>query len=144
MARPDLRGTWRVVLKSEWVDPKTGRSPEPITCYMAIRQTLTTLSMRLMTPESSSWLVAHRVMLSPDGLYQVAGVYTNKPQVHLRGDRSEIHFGAILLDVHGDPPAELDGHYWTDRDTRGAMQLTDRRRETCSTFEEAAAVFGPP
>jgi len=142
VARPDFRGTWRVVLKSEWTDPKTGQSPAPITCFMAVRQTLTTLSMRLMTPESSSLLVAHKVMLSNDGLYQVAGVYTNKPQVHLRGDRSEIHFGAILLDVHGEPPTELEGHYWTDRHTRGGMRLTDRRRQVCPTFDAARTLFG--
>jgi hypothetical protein len=94
-----------------------------------------------MTPESDSWLVANKVVLSDDGVFQVAGVYINKPQLHLRGGRSEIHYGAILLDIHGEPPTELRGHYWTDRQTRGSLRLSERRTEALPTYETASRVF---
>lgn len=139
--RPDLRGTWQVELRSEWVTPETGGRPEPIICYMAVRQTLSTLSMRLFTPESASWLIAHKITLSNDGVYQVAGVYMNKPQLHLRGKRSEIHYGAILLDIQGYPTILLEGHYWTDRNTKGTMTLTQRNKEVFSTYQEAHNAF---
>lgn len=140
--RPDLRGTWRVTLQTQWKDPATGQIPGPNTCYMAVRQTHSSLSMRLMTAESASWLVAQNIVVSEDGLFQVTGVYMNEPELHLRGVRSEIHYGAILLDVHGQPPTDLQGKYWTDRQTRGTMQLTDRRKDICPTYAAARTVFG--
>lgn len=149
--RPILCGTWEVSLQTEWVDPKTGTTPGPITCYMAVRQTFSSLSMRLMTPESASWLIAHNIVRSNDGMFQVAGVYMNKPNLLLRGERSEIHYGAILLDVQGRPPTALEGHYWTDRRTRGTMRFARRKAKSFATYEEARSAFakaplpnGPP
>ena len=69
--RPNLQGSWRVELKSDWVNPDTGQIIDPITCYMVVRQTLTTLSMRLMTAESSSWLIAHKIVEENDGVFLV-------------------------------------------------------------------------
>ena len=142
---PYLGGTWHVELQTNWRNPETGEVPGPITCYMAVRQTFSTLSMRLMTAESESWLIAHSVVKSNDGVFQVAGVYQNKPDLALRGNtegkRSEMHFGALLLDVHGEPPVELKGHYWTDRKTSGTMRLTKRRNQTYPTFEAARRAF---
>ena len=135
--RPVLCGTWEVTLQTEWVDPKTGTTPRPITCYMAVRQTFSSLSMRLMTPESASWLIAHNIVRSNDGVFQVAGVYMNKPDLALRGERSEIHYGAILLDVQGQPPTELEGHYWTDRQSRGTMRFVRKKAKVFATYEKA-------
>lgn len=139
--RPVLCGTWEVLLQTEWVDPRTGASPGPITCYMAVRQTFSTLSMRLMTPESASWLIAHSIVRSNDGIFRVAGVYMNNPNLPLRGERSEIHYGAILLDVQGQPPTALEGHYWTDRHTRGTMRLTRRKAKVFTNYEDARGAF---
>ena len=140
--RPDLRGSWRVELKSEWVNPETGNKIAPIICYMAVRQSLTTLSMRLITAESSSWLIAHKIVEENDGVFLVTGVYTNTPKLELRGDRSEIHYGALLLQVLGDPPATLEGHYWTDRNSRGVMRLSNKKSTLFSTYEEACDGYG--
>ncbi len=140
--RPDLRGSWRVELQSDWIDPDTGQGIGPITCYMAVRQSLMTLSMRLMTAESSSWLIAHKIVEENDGVFFVTGVYTNEPKLELRGDRSEIHYGALRLAVQGKPPASLEGNYWTDRNTRGTMRLSDNRSEVFSTYDEARCQYG--
>ena len=139
--RPVLGGTWEVSLQTEWLDPKTGKPPGSITCYMAVRQTFSSLSMRLMTPESASWLIAHNIVRSNDGIFQVAGVYMNRPNLRLRGERSEIHYGAMLLDVQGQPPTALEGHYWTDRHTRGTMRFTRRKAKSFATYEEARSAF---
>ena len=140
--RPDLRGSWRVELKSEWGNHETGNKIAPTTCYMAVRQSLTTLSMRLMTAESSSWLIAHKIVEENDGVFLVTGVYTNTPKLELRGDRSEIHYGALLLQALGDPPTTLEGHYWTDRNSRGEMRLSDKKNTLFSTYEEARDGYG--
>ena len=140
--RPDIRGSWRVDLDSEWVDPSTEEEVVPITCYMVVRQTLTTLSMRMMTADSSSWLVAHKIVKENDGVFLVTGVYTNTPKLRHRGKSSEIHYGAFLLKVLGDPPKSLEGEYWTDRNSRGSMRLSNKNTVIFSTYEEAHDGFG--
>lgn len=129
IARPDIRGTWEVELHSSWVDPETGRPAPPVRCFFGVRQTCTSLEMHLMTPESESWLQAHRFLPSSRTHgYQLAAVYTNQPDAFLRGVRSEIHHGAFLLEFQGADPSRPDsfsGEYWTDRSTKG--QIKGRR-----------------
>src|ERR1700686_4575325 len=55
--RPVIDGTWSVEIRSNWKDPATGKAPLPIEGYMVVRQTFSTLSLRLLTEESSSELV---------------------------------------------------------------------------------------
>lgn len=145
--RPDLRGTWSVELVSDWKDPATGVTVGPISAYMSVTQTLSRLQMHLMTKESESWFVAHSIEPSQknDG-YRVAAVYTNEPLLHLRGVRSEIHYGALVLDTHGASnakPDSLTGEYWTDRRTRGTMKLSARKAAKYSRFTDAATAFSP-
>src|SRR5262245_13979619 len=56
--RPDLRGTWRVELQSEWKNPATDTVVGPIVAYLVVRQTFSSLSVRMLTAESASELVA--------------------------------------------------------------------------------------
>jgi hypothetical protein len=107
---------------------------------MAVRQTFSSLSMRLMTSESTSELVAARVLVAADGVSKVVGVYVNQPKLSVR-NRSAIHYGGLLLDVHGDPPTALEGSYWTDRDTRGTMHLSDRHTQIFASYDEADEAF---
>lgn len=140
--RPDLRGTWAVELRSDWVDPVTAQQIGPINCYMGVTQTLSKLHMHLMTPESESWFIAESINPSPKGDgYQLAGVYTNQPHVHLRGNRSEIHLGALVLDTHGSSharPMSLTGEYWTDRKTKGTITLSGRVDALFTSYAEAS------
>ena len=142
--RPDLRGTWRVELQSDWIDPVTNVGVPIIICYMGVAQTLSTLQMHLMTPESESWFIAERITPSRSKVgYRVAGVYTNEPKTHLRGKRSEIHLGGLLLETHGpaNRPNTLTGEYWTDRKTKGQMTFTERLPDVLTRFEDAKRAF---
>ena len=140
--RPDLRGTWKVELKSSWVDSETGKVIDPVYGYAVIRQSLTSLSCRLMTQESKSVLVAHSIdPQEEEDLYKLVGVYRNEPEIELQGVRSEIHHGAISLDIHGNPVYELRGHYWTDRGTKGGMKLSDKVSKLYDTYEQAEAEY---
>lgn len=139
---PDLRGTWRVVLKSSWINHNTGKTISPIHGYVVINQTLTTLSFRLMTKESKSSLVAYNIdQQSCENIYKIFGVYRNEPQISLRGVRSEIHYGAFSLEAHGNPIDKLQGNYWTDRATKGEMSLTNRISKRFNSFDEAKNYF---
>ncbi len=65
---------------------------------MGVEQTLSKLQVHLMTPESESWFISDHIRPSPNGNgFQVIGVYTNEPNIHLRDERiSEMHQGAII------------------------------------------------
>ena len=137
--RPDMRGTWRVEIRSDW-SAEGEDDPAPRVGFMGVEQKLSSLQMHLMTAESESWFVADKVMPAPSGNgYRVVGVYTNRPDVHLRGDRSEIHHGAIVLDTHGPEarPESLTGEYWTDRKSVGSLVLSGRVNRVYTRYEDA-------
>ncbi len=139
--RPDIRGTWKVELKSNWVNLVTNEVIPPIIAYAVVRQTLTFLSVRLMTDESRSKLIAYSIEKEEDGLFRLAAIYRNEPNIELQGDRSEIHHGSLSLDIHGSPVVSMEGHYWTDRATKGSVKFTDRKSMLYDTYEQAALSF---
>lgn len=139
--RPDLRGSWRVELQSSYVNPETHLRVPLIVCYMSVKQTFSSLQMHLMTPESESWFIADHIRLSPNGVgFQIIGVYTNEPNVHLRHKRiSEMHQGAIIIESHGPTlrPSTLTAKYWTDRQTTGTMDFNMRVEDVYTRFSDA-------
>lgn len=137
LKRPMLHGTWRGQLMSSWVDPKTGKQIDPIEAYVAFKQTYSGVSMRLMTKESNSRSLVAALENSDDHVPVLASTYINIPQLLIQG-RSRIHHGALLLEVHGNPTERLIGTYWTDRDTKGQLNLDTRLPALYSSFEEAA------
>jgi SMODS-associating 2TM, beta-strand rich effector domain len=139
--RPDLRGTWKVELKSSWVNPETGKVIDPIYGYAVIRQSLTFLSCRLLTQESKSLIVSHSIEQQEESIYNLVAVYRNEPSIELQGVRSETHHGAFALEIHGNPAYDLQGHYWTDRGTKGGMKLLDKVSELYDTYEQAEANY---
>ena len=139
--RPNLRGTWRVLLTSNWRNPDTEQSVAPITGYLVVRQTYSSLSLRLLTAESSSELLGAQILRAEDGTFKIAGVYRNEPKLAVR-HRSAIHYGGLVLVLEGNPPTALEGHYWTDRDTRGEIEATERQKKAFQTFDAANSFFG--
>jgi hypothetical protein len=140
--RPDLRGTWRVELQSDWKNPATDTGVGPIVAYFVVRQTFSSLSVRMVTAESSSELVAAEINKASDGTYRLAAVYRNEPKLSVR-DRSPIHYGAFVLDVQGDPVKDLVGYYWTDRKSRGELRTLARHDSIAGSFKEALELLPP-
>ncbi|MEX1195478.1 MAG: hypothetical protein WD904_09425 [Dehalococcoidia bacterium] len=135
VSTPNLQGTWSGQLVSDW-KREDGSSTPPIVVYLVIRQTLSTISMRLLTPESSSVLLGGNVTKEVDGVETVTGIYLNTPDI-LRRDRSPIHHGGMILQVQGHPPARLEGEYWTDRGTKGRLCFTARSDKLLQLFDVA-------
>jgi hypothetical protein len=120
IGRPDLRGTWKGEIRSEWINPETNTTLPPIETFMSVTQTSSTLHLRQFTGESESFTLAGTLVRDPDDAQTIAAVYRNDPKGHVR-HRSEIHFGGFrlrLTEVNA-----LEGEYWTDRKTRGQMTL---------------------
>lgn len=139
--RPWLQGTWKVELQSSWIDPQTNQQIGPISCFMTIKQTFSSLTLRLHTMESSSVSLSSSILMSEDGVFRVAATYQNDPNNGLRGVRSEIHYGALTLTVHDDPVSSLSGNYWTDRKTTGTLKLTSRHNQLASNYSAAQELF---
>lgn len=136
----NLRGTWQGTLRSQWINPNTGKSPEAKTVYLAIHQTASSVSVRLLTDESESRSSFGRVI--GDGIETSLNyVYLNTPDNSIQ-DRSRIHHGSTALKVTGQPATRLRGHYWTDRDSRGELDFAVRARGLADDFASAQALFG--
>lgn len=134
-----IRGTWRGVLTTFWVDPKTGKSPDPKTVYLVVRQTASELSVKLLTNESRSSSTFAGIRLD-DGSYELLYLYLNRPDSRYES-RSRMHHGSTSLDLSGSPVKRLKGRYWTDRDTRGELDFCERNSRPVDDFDEAADLF---
>jgi hypothetical protein len=145
-SRPNLIGTWKVTIESEWIDPTTNQKATPITAYAGVVQTHSKLQLHLMTPESESCLVANSITPTACGeRFEIALVYANTPNVSLRGIRSERHVGAAIITTHGSSkyrPASMTAEYWTDRRTVGRMTFKSRVSTVYSRYTDAQAKLG--
>jgi len=129
-----------VVLTSNWKAIENGQPIPPITGYLVVRQTYSSLSLRLLTAESSSELLGAQILKAEDGTFKIAGVYRNEPKLAVR-HRSPIHYGGLVLVLEGNPPNALEGHYWTDRDTTGEIRATEKGKKVFQTFDAATKLF---
>ena len=138
--RPDLRGTWEGQIRSGWTDA-SGESLPPIEAFLVIRQTFSTVSIRAITKESSSDSLVAVVQANASGEQRMTYTYMNVPDLLIQ-DRSRIHHGTVNLDIHDGPQGiVLRGSYWTDRDTKGQMEFTNRKRRRYTDFVSAATAF---
>ena len=138
--RPYINGTWQVELISNWADPNTGQQIPPIKGYMSIWQTHSLLNMRLFTTESQSTLIGSEIVSDKDDTFRIAAVYENEPKQMVRG-KSPIHHGGLLLQCTGLSPTTINGSYWTDRGTRGDIEMRNRHNKIYVDFNEASSAY---
>lgn len=116
---PDLSGDWEGHLISNYQN----RSLDPIPTKVKIRQTFFNIQVGIKTGESSSYSTAASFDIDEDrGLQQLFYSYVNTPKSSVR-DRSEIHYGTTLLNFEGFKVYEMNGEYWTSRETTGEIHL---------------------
>lgn len=135
----DLSGTWKGVLTSFWADPETGDIPAPKPAFLVVRQTATTVSVTMLTNEmrSASTLAS---LSGVDGQRSLDYMYLSRPDSRFE-KHSRIHHGSTSLDVTGTPPDRLCGRYWTNRDSRGELDFTERQRGFADTYDTAVLMF---
>lgn len=135
--RPDLRGTWRGTLASNWKDPETGKQIDPDPeVYLVVRQTFWAIGAVLMTKESKSCSTTATVEDDGCGQFQFVAQYRNTPRASVR-PRSEVHHGSFKLDVAGRPVDRLEGYYWTDRSTMGELEFDSHSMRAVDSFKHA-------
>jgi len=116
---PNLSGKWEGTIKSNWGNDKQA----PIPMEIAIDQTFLNIQVRIKTEESRSFSLGASFNIDKDrGQQQLFYSYLNTPKPGVR-DRSEIHYGSALLMFDGYDVNEMEGEYWTSRETTGEMHL---------------------
>lgn len=136
IARPDLEGTWKGELVSDYVDPQTGAKIPPKEVFLVVRETLTTIHASLLTDQSSSKLLGGSLNAAADGSFELLGTYRNTPDFAHQAT-SRTHLGGIALAVRGGVPYLLEGHYWTDRGTSGTLKFRAKTAIKHDDFEQA-------
>ena len=135
-----IRGTWRGVLTTFWVNPETGIRPDPKTVYLVVRQSANHTSVKLLTNESRS-SSAFAAIKVEDGSHELLYLYLNRPDSR-HESRSRMHHGSTSLDLSGNPVMRMKGRYWTDRNTRRELDFNERSSRIADDFDEAASLFG--
>ena len=135
----DIRGTWKGTLSSLWVHPDSGATPDRKTAFLVVRQTATTVSVRLFTDELRSRSTLAEVR-AEDGQSRLDYLYVGEPDVSVE-HQSRMHRGSASLDVTGSPSSRLTGRYWTDRNSRGALDFPQRHPKTSDDIDQAECLF---
>ena len=136
---PQIFGTWQGTLESAWVDPATGTAPPSKTVYLVVRQRFSSLSVAILTDEARSQSTVADITVS-NGTASLDYMYLGEPDISVE-HRSRMHRGAALLHISGSPRSRLRGRYWTDRDSKGALDFTERRPGLASDYEDAERLF---
>jgi predicted pore-forming effector associated with SMODS systems len=130
---PDLQGTWVGTVQSTWPEP-TAAPPKPIPIIIVIRQSFYSISCFMYSQESTSFSSAAQLMGEEDGLpLHLSFNYSNRPKSSVR-EHSQMHYGAAILRVVQRPERVLEGDYWTDRRTRGDLQVLFKSRDLTDRF----------
>lgn len=137
---PDVSGTWKGQIISSWNDEKTGGPIQPIDAFLVIHQTYSNLNLRMITKESKSDLLSGNIIHNQAGPDKIAGIYNNIPNILIR-ERSPIHYGGLLLEIHNGEQTNLEGEYWTDRNTKGTLRFNKRVKKTCDIFSNALSLY---
>lgn len=121
---PNLNGTWRGTIQSNWVDPTTGKTIPPIPVSLSIRQSFINISCVQRTGESLSNSFAAGFWLDSDEqIRRLVYSYENKPNATV-AHRSKPHTGTMCFEIINDPVTKLEGDYFTSRSTSGRITLT--------------------
>lgn len=137
--RPSLVGTWHGTLTSYRFGAESRQPVETtIDVALAITQTFTSTSVRLMTAQSASRSVTAdftKRAEEPD-YYTLYYTYENTPRIEHR-DQLIVHRGTTAATIHGPLPKQLEAEYWTNRDTKGSITAHRISNRRATTFQEA-------
>lgn len=140
---PDLRGTWRVKIVSDYIDPQTNKTKSPFMAYFSIYQTNSSLTIRQYSEESDSVTLATTIITEPDDTHRIAAVYDNTPSLLRRNTGSTRHHGGFILRYSDGNNVRLKGQYWTDRKTIGEMDAERISPKNSGNLEDAQALESP-
>ena len=96
---------------------------DPIETEVSINQTFFHIQVKIKTGESKSNSIGATFDIDKErGISQLIYSYMNTPKSGVR-HRSEIHYGTTTLSFEGFNVVNLEGEYWTSRETTGEIHL---------------------
>ena len=101
-----------------------------------MRQTFWSVAITLISHESKSRSTSALLEDGGHQQFELVALYRNTPRASVRG-RSEVHHGAVRLEICGQPVSRLEGYYWTDRNTIGELTFAARSRKIVDSFAAA-------
>lgn len=120
---PNLSGSWKGQVIPKNTNPLTGIKYEPVELLVEIKQSFLSIHIRVYSNEMESNSFSSSFILdSETNEKRLCYSYTSKPKSNIR-DRSPIHDGTALLTIKDTDNEELEGEYWTSRNTTGEMYL---------------------
>lgn len=141
--RPDVRGTWRGVMESQFhtnvvadqgAECRTGTAR--IEVFAVIRQTASRIHVTMLAERSEGTSTAQS--LYGDGSRaQAIVVYRNEP--HHAGVLVA-HFGTSLYTFQSDGK-RIEARHWTDRFTRGTFASEERVAAFADSYPQAKRLF---
>jgi hypothetical protein len=137
----DLRGTRKGTLTSMRVDPGTGTAPPPKTAYLVVRQSFSSTAATLITDQAVSRSLFGR-LTRDEGSVTLDYMYLSSPKLSVQ-QYSRMHRGSASLNVAGRPATLLEGYYWTDRDSKGELAMSERVTKCAEDFATAERLFEP-
>jgi hypothetical protein len=138
VGRPDLQGTWKGSIKPSAKTINHNARIEPVEVFVIVRQTFSTLHIRLLSPESQSFSLAATLVAEAPEQYTITWVFRNEPRLLVQ-DRSRVHLGGGFLRLGGEGRS-MSGHYWTDRYTAGELDLVLLSRARAGDYESAGKI----
>ncbi len=131
---PNLIGVYKGELNPYSIDPSTNAKREVIPAFLVIRQTFSTIYVRVYTADSESCSILGSFIQSPDGTHELLYTYRNEPRLYVR-PKSPIHYGGARLTV-SHRIEQLEGSYWNDRQSIGDMKFLRINRDAIHSFQE--------
>ena len=120
---PDLNGSWKGFIYSNWINPDTNKKPDPIPVMLNIKQSFFNINCKMITEEMESYSYAEGFIIDSDKqIKNLAYSYTSNPKSSLRY-RSTPHDGTIVFKIVEKPLLKLEGRYWTERETTGEIKV---------------------
>lgn len=138
---PDLQGVWKVTITPVKLDDQSEQSLDSVIGYAQFDQTASSLNIRLYTEDSRSTTIAYAIKEIEKSQFRLAIVYQNRPRLKARAREGTIHDGAAVYEFRGYSPEKVSGEYWTEKPTRGEIELSDRRRDEIDSYDAGLRVY---
>ena len=137
---PDLRGAWRVTIRSAWTGQDQASETSEIEGYAQIDQTASSLCVRLFTFDSRSETFGFSIT-EFENEFRLTIVYENRPRVEDRPRIGTSHQGCAIYRFRGYRPDAMEGEYWTELKNIGEVRIYDRKNIGISSFDAGQIEF---
>jgi len=141
---PNLNGTWKGKIHSNWINPATGERIDSIPARLEVKQSFKRITCQLITAESISKSSSECFEIEPDsGAKQLVFSYQNEPKPSVK-ERSEPHEGTAKIRIIGKKKIRLEGKYWNDRAKPVSGELEFNYWESDSYSKKAKTTLRHP